>query len=70
MTGPEGVIHERATVQVIGATLRVIDGPSIVHELIGVDTIDRMSQRAWRITMVDGSTWAVERGKGCGCGGG
>jgi hypothetical protein len=70
VTGPDGIKREKAGVQVIGATLRVLEGSSIAVELVGVDRIDRVSATAWRVVMVDGSAWAVLRAKGCGCRGG
>jgi hypothetical protein len=67
VTGPDGVPRPKAGVQVIGAMLRVLDGTTITDELVGVDRVDRVNPTTWRVVMVDGSTWAVVRAKGCGC---
>jgi len=67
VTGPDGNVRERAGIQVIGSTLRVLTGTKVEVELIGVDRIDRVNATTWRVVMVDGSAWAVVRAKGCGC---
>ncbi len=67
VTNPDGVVLKDRNVQVLGSLLRVLDGPRVETELSGVDTAVRVSQKVWRVELTNGTSWLVERGKGCGC---
>lgn len=70
VTEPDGTQHKDRNVQVQGSLLRVYDGARLQAEVRTVDRADRLSQKVWAIVLADGTSWTVERGKGCGCRGG
>jgi hypothetical protein len=67
ITGPDGAPQKDRTVQAIGAVLRVGDGRTTLLERQDLDRADRTGPRTWRLTMTNGDTYTLERGKGCGC---
>ncbi len=67
VTTPAGDVLKDRTVQGIGARLRISDRATVDLERLDLDRADRTGPRTWRLTMANGDTYQVERGKGCGC---
>lgn len=68
VTTPDGTALKDRTVQAIGARLRVSDRAGALDlERTDLERADRSGPRTWRLTMTNGDTLTVERGKGCGC---
>jgi hypothetical protein len=70
ITGPGITDGKGRTVQAIGQVLRVLRGAYTELERTDLDRADRTGPTTWRLTMRDGDTFELVRGKGCGCHGG